>query len=325
MSELLSPFPASDFINLSKSKILAEIELAKGKEGLMKSFTNNKKGIAYASGISAMEVEDMIKLRSNYPENVAQAEDLVITAGIDVQHNRFALVVIAWGRNGNCRLILWKELFGNVFNPEDTVWIELTNLMHEQILHVSGKYLPISAISIDSGDGSTTELVYRWVNMMNMHLNFNGNVRATKGVRDLKFSQDEIYSEPPEPDSVTYKQIRRTLAETMGVKLYKLGAHRCHDEILRRIGMNLIAESKHDRFYFNDTSYGDFEEQMTSCRKLIDMTSCYTKEVYKLVSGRRKEAMDCCKNAFHAAYAIGLRDYTNTRWQAIEDYLFDNR
>jgi phage terminase large subunit GpA-like protein len=322
-SELLSPFPASTFVNLTRTKILADIDLAKGKEGLMKSYTNNKKGMPYASGFSAMEAEDMVKLRSNYPELIAQANDLVLTIGIDVQHNRFAIVILGWGRNGNCTLILWKEIFGNVFNPVDKVWSDLTDICTTQIQHASGKLLPISAISIDSGDGGTTELVYSWVNEMNLNPDFNGNVRATKGVRDLRYSKDEIYSEPSDVDIVTYKQVRRTLAETMGVKIYKLGAHRCHDEILRRVAMNAIPNSAHDRFFFNETSYGDFEEQMTSCRKLIDTSSNYTKEVYKLVSGKRKEAIDCCKNAFHASYAIGIRDWTEARFKAIEDYLWN--
>jgi len=325
LSELQSPFPASNFIELSKYKILAELDKAKGKEGLMKSYYNNTRGEPYASGFTAMEVEDMIKLRSNYPEMIVPAEGLVLTIGIDVQKNRFAIVIIAWGRNGNCWLITWKEIFGNVHNPMDAVWDELTDQCLQQIPHVSGKTLPISAGSIDAGDGSTSELVYRWVNQMNLRPEFDGQMRATKGVRELRYSNDEIYQEPAETDIVTYKQHRRTLAETMGTKLFFVGAHRAHDEVLRRVSLNLIPESKQDTFYFCDTAYGGFEEQMLSCRKLIDVTSNSQKEVYKLIVGKRKEAIDCCKMAFHSMIATGLREWTNERWEAIEHYLFDTK
>jgi phage terminase large subunit GpA-like protein len=321
-SELLSPFPASSFIELSKSKILAELDKAKGKESLMKSYYNNRRGEPYASGFSAMEVEDMVKLRSNYPEMVIPAEGLVLTIGIDVQHNRFAVTTIAWGRNGNCWLVNWKEIHGNVFNPEDVVWRDLTEYCLQQFPHVTGKSLPVSAVSIDSGDGGTVELVYRWVNQMNEYPEFNGQVRACKGVRELRFSHDDIYAEPSDADTVTYKQVRRTVAETMGVKLYSVGAHRAHDEVLRRISLNMIPECKHDRFYFCDTAYGGFEEQILSCRKLIDTTSNCQKEVYKLISGKRKEAIDCCKLAFHAMIAIGLREAKDGFWESIESYLF---
>jgi len=182
--------------------------------------------------------------------------------------------------------------------------------------------LPISAVSIDSGDGATVELVYRWVNQMNMYPEFNGNVKATKGVRELRYSQDDIYSEPSDVDIITYKQERRTLAERMGVKVYIVGAHRAHDEVLRRLSLNKIPECKQDRFYFCETAYGGFEEQILSCRKLIDHTSNYNKEIYKLVNGKHKEGIDCCKLAFHAMIAIGIREFTNERWAAIETYLY---
>jgi phage terminase large subunit GpA-like protein len=290
----------------------------------MKSYYNNTLGQPYASGFSAMEVEDMVKLRSNYPENIVPAEGLVLTMGIDVQRNRFAIVIIAWGRNGNCWLITWKEIFGNVQNYEDSVWATLTEECLQEIPHITGKSMPISAVSIDSGDGTTTELVYRWVNEMNMRIEFNGQVRATKGVRELKYTQDEIYAEPADVDILTYKSMRKTLAETMGVKLYKVGAHRAHDEVLRRISLNTIQECKHDRFYFCETAYGEFEEQILSCRKLIDTSGNSQKEVYKLIVGKRKEAIDCCKMAFHAMIACGIREFTNERWKAMETYLFQD-
>ena len=62
---------------------------------------------------------------------------------------------------------------------------------------------------------------------------------------------------------------------------------------------------------------------MTSCRKLIDINSGYNKSVYKLIAGKRKEAIDAEKNALHAAYAIGIRNYSYESWQAIEQYLYN--
>jgi len=321
-SELLSSFPASNFQELAKTEILAELEKSKGNEKLMKSYYNNRRGEPYASGFSAMEVEEMVTLRSNYKELLIPYEGLVLTLGVDVQHNRLAIVLIGWGRFGNCWLINWKEFFGNTFNPEDQVWADLTNYCLTQFPHVAGKTLPISAVSIDSGDGGTVEVVYKWVKSMNLLPEFNGNVRAAKGVRELKYSQDDIYSEPSEADVVTYKQHRRTLAETMGVKVFNVGAHRAHDEVLRRLSLNKIPECKQDRFYFCETAYGGFEEQILSCRKIIDTNSNYNKEVYKLISGKHKEAIDCCKLAFHAMIAIGIREFTNEHWLAIEKYLY---
>lgn len=318
-NELLSSFDASSYAELSKKRILAELELAKGNEGKMKSFTNNNMGKAYASGSSAMEAEDMKLLRSNYPEHIVPMEGLVLTAGIDVQDNRFALVIRAWGRNNNSWLVSWMEIFGDVKNQDAHIWQELTErTVLAEIPHASGKPLRIAAVSIDSGDN--TELVYKWVLAMQEH---NPQVYATKGVRDLRYSDDEIYREPSNIDINADKQVRKSLAETMGVSVFPLGAHKAHTEILNRVALNQNKDARSNIYYFNQQSYGNYEEQMTSCRKLIDINSGYNKSVYKLIAGKRKEAIDAEKNALHAAYAIGIRNYSYESWQAIEQYLYN--
>jgi len=318
-NELLSSFQASEYKELSKKRVLAEIELAKGNEGKMKSFTNNNMGKAYASGSSAMEAEDMKLLRSNYPEHIVPMEGLVLTAGIDVQDNRFAIVIRAWGRNNCSWLVSWMEIFGDVKNQDSFIWQELTDkTVLAEIPHASGKPLRIAAISIDSGDN--TELVYKWVLRMQ---ELNSQVFATKGVRDLRWSDDEIYREPSNVEIDRDKQLRKSLAETMGVSIFPLGAHKAHTEVLNRVALNANKEARSNIYYFNEQSYGSYEEQMTSCRRLVDVNSGTNKSIYKLVSGKRKEAIDAEKNALHAAYAIGIRNYTYEHFQAIEHYLYN--
>ena len=316
-NELLSSFAASNFIELAKKWIVAKREQEKGKEGAIKSFVNNSMGLPYASGISAIESEELKLYRSNYPEHIVPMEGLVLTAGIDVQDNRFAVVIRAWGRNDCSWLVSWFEIWGDVKNEDDPVWQELTDkTVLAEVPHIIGKKLRIAAVSIDSGDN--TELVYKWVLRMQEH---NPQVFATKGVKDMRFTDDEVYREPAKVEVETYKQIRQTLAETMGVTVFPLGAHRAHTEILNRLALNANKNARSNIYYFNEQSYGQYEEQITSCRKIIATNSDYNKTVYKLIPGKRKEAMDAEKNALHAAVAIGIRNYTHAHWKAIEDYL----
>jgi len=319
-SELLSPFAGSHFVELAKKRILAEQDLARGKEGLMQTFYNNSRGMSYASGVSALTVEEMRKLRSNYPEGIVPSDGLILTIGVDVQINRFAYVIRAWGRNGNSYLVTWREIFGNTQNYQDPVWTELKNIFTGVYKHASGKEMRISAGSIDSG--WNTELVYRFIQEINQIQGYE-HFFATKGSDELRFSHDEIYNEPSEMDILTYKSARRTLAETMGVKVYNIGAHKAHNEILRRVSLNLVEGCNQDRYYFNEQSYGLYEAQMTSCRKLIDVRSGTQREIYKLVSGKRKEAMDAEKNVIHSAYAIGIPSFTTEHWKQLENYLYN--
>ena len=257
-------------------------------------------------------------LRSNYTEGIVPMEGLVLTAGIDTQDNRFAIIVRAWGRNNNSWLVLWKEIFGDVLNQDAPIWQELTDLLVTgEFPHASGKKLRVAALSIDSSDN--TELVYRWV-LKNAII--NPQIFAVKGVRDLRNSEDEIYKEPTIIDMVQNKQVRRTLAETMGVSVFNLGAHRAHEQVLKRVALNANPNARSNLYYFNEQSYGGYEEQMTSCRKLFDKNSSYTKSVFKLIPGKRKEALDAEKMSLHSSYALGLRNYSHAQWKSIEDYLY---
>ena len=323
--ELLSSLQASDFRELADKRIKAQIALDKGQEGLMKSYVNNSEGLPYASGVSSMEADEMKTLRNNYPEHICPMEGLILTMGVDVQDNRFAIIIRAWGRNNNSWLVTWKEIFGNVKVQEKDsqgkyigVWGELWDTIFGYIPHGGGKLMNIAAVSIDSADN--TELVYDFVLQANLQNNY---VFAVKGVRDLRYSEDEIYMEPGLLDAANSNtQMRKTLAERKGVTLFKLGAHRAHDEVLTRIHRNKLTDARSNIHFFNEQSYGQYEEQMTSCRKIIDLNSSYAKSVYKLVPGKHKEAIDGEKLALHSSYALGIRNYTHDHWKELEKYFY---
>lgn len=310
-NELMSSFAASTHIELAKKKIKAELALVQGEEGLMKSFTNNSMGLAYAAKNIGIEIEDLKKRRQNYVEHIVPFGGIILTAGIDVQHNRFAIVIRAWGKNNCSWLITWKEIFGNVLNPEDPVWEELTSLVLGTVPHAARDkngvpiQLSIDGVSIDCSDGKTSELVYNWVNAMH-DVEPNLPIYATKGSTDTNFNA-EIFSEPASIEVTTDRQLRDTMASRMGVNVFIMGAHKAHEEILRRLTLT----GTKDRYYHNETSYGQYEEQMLSCSKRLSNDKITR---FELKPGKRKEAMDCEKLALHASYGIQLRNWTDEHW-----------
>lgn len=314
-NELLSSFEASSLVNLAKQKLKAELAYEHGHEGLMKSFTNNSMGEAYVAINSGINYDELVAMRVNYPENIVPMEGLVLTAGVDVQRNRFALVVRAWGRNGNSWLVHWSEIFGDTLDYSDTVWERLWEMLDHPWPHAigEGKTLKIAAISIDSGDGTTSELVYRFVAEKSKKHN---HIFAIKGIGDLKTNTYEIFNEPAIMEVGSSIQERKTLAQTMGVNVFPMGTYRAHEEIMRRINLT----GTRDRYYHCETSYGGYEEQILSCRKTYEGAD--QKAMYKLISGKHKEALDCEKMALHASYAIQVRTYTNAHWEAIERHIY---
>lgn len=313
-NELLSSFSRSSFVELAKQKLRAEVSYEQGNEGLMKSFVNNSMGNAYQPLQSGIDVDELKKRRLNYPENVVPYEGLVLTAGIDVQHNRFAIVVRAWGRNGNSWLVHWSETFGDVLDWDCPIWMRLADMMLQDWEHAAGdgRCLKISAVTIDSADGNTAELVYRWVLHMSQ---FHAHVFAGKGRGEEKNTDYEIFNEPVTMEADSNVQVRKTLAEKMGVNVFEIGAFRAHSEVLRRINL----KNKKDRYYHNETSYGGYEEGILSCVKSFNDGNSRGGYIKKPASA--KEAIDCEKMALHASYAIQLRNYTNEHWTQLENYV----
>jgi phage terminase large subunit GpA-like protein len=281
----------------------------------MKSFTNNSKGEAYIPLNAGITLDELKAKRLNYPETVVPYEGLVLTTGIDVQHNRFAIVTRAWGRNGNSWLVHWTEIFGDVLDYSDPVWEQLSDYIMQKWTHSAGqgKFLTINAASIDSADGTTTELVYRWVSEMSSKHN---HIFAVRGMGEMKYNNYEIFNEPAIMEVGTGVQERRTLAQTMGVNLFPIGAYRAHEEVLRRFNL----KGNRDRHFHCETMYGGYEEGILSCRKAFETDNM--RSGFKLISGKHKEAIDCEKMALHAAYAIQVRNYTNTHWAALESHLY---
>ena len=316
-NELLSNFPGSSLKMLAEKKLKAEVEADKGKDGKLKSFVNNSMGLAYSPKSGNTTKEDLYKQRLDYPEMVVPANGIVLTAGVDVQHNRFAIVIRAWGRNGNSWLVYWGEIYGYTKDPEDSVWQALTELYLGKIPHglstgAKPINLPISALSIDSGDGNTTQLVYNWVRQVSK---YNKYTYATKGSSDAGAHKKEIFTVPSNPDGVTSSAKRKTMAETSGVHVYIVGTQQGKDEVLRKLGLK---GSKDRSFHYKDCRE-DYEEQVLSNKKRISPSGGNIR--YEIVFGKRDEALDCEVLALHAARALHLHLWTEKHWTQAESVI----
>ena len=313
-NELLSSFPGSSLVALAEKRLKAETEADKGKDGKLKSFTNNSMGLAYSPKTVNLTVDALKSKRLDYPEMVVHPNGIVLTMGIDVQHNRFAVIIRAWGRNGNSWLVYWGEIFGYVKDPDDSCWAALTELALGKIPHALSTdenpvNLTISALSIDSSDGNTTQLVYNWVKQVTK---VNKYIYATKGDSELGSSKKEIFKVPSNPDNKTMSSARKTIAETSGIHVYMVGTQLGKDEVLRKLTLN----GNRDRSYHYATCREDYEEQILSNKKRISAISSRVR--YELAFGQSDEVLDCEVLALHASRALHLHLWSEKYWSQVE-------
>lgn len=85
---------------------------------------------------------------------------LILTAGVDVQHDRLECTVYGWGIGKECWGIEHRIIYGSPELPD--TWTQLDGFLQKPRYMENGTQLPIACTCVDSGDGAYTSYVYRY-------------------------------------------------------------------------------------------------------------------------------------------------------------------
>lgn len=312
-NELMSPFPASALDRLVARYLEAVHEANLGNVGPLIAFWNGTLGLPWEYKNDIPEEEDLKQRAMQYQEFTVPAGGLLLTAGIDAQHDRLAIVIRAWGRGEESWLVWWGELYGNVL--EDDVWEQAWGILFGRTFrHASGAELGISAASFDASDGNTDHAVYNAVRR------FNGRLRARRclAIKGSKNPGADIFVKPTlKPGEVAARSHKAT---RYGLALYMVGVSRAKDLILGGDGggrLNLTGTGP-GRIHFYKDVRPDYFEQLLSEIKAPEKGSRKGVKVWQRKAGKRNEALDCEGYALHAARSLRIDIYTESKWRQIE-------
>jgi phage terminase large subunit GpA-like protein len=123
---------------------------AQGDEEALKAFTNNELGEPWKETLKSALTADVLRARAeNYPLMVCPARGLIVVAAVDVQDNRLAVEIRAYGRGEESWGLHHGEIFGNPSVPE--TWQKLRALLEAPIKHEGGQVIRVDACAIDMG------------------------------------------------------------------------------------------------------------------------------------------------------------------------------
>ena len=317
LSELYVCMEGTSLADVYRSYLEAEALAAKGDQTAMRAFLNQKLGKAYEYKGDHATADQLRELCQDYQEMVVPRDGLILTAGIDVQRNpaRVAVIIRAWGRNGKSWCVYWGELSArnSTVDPKDGVWEDLEALLFRDFRSEAGYPLNISAVSIDSSDGFTSDAVYDWVRRQNKKRS-RCLVMAIKGSSDKSRKDPEIFT-TPRVRSVDHKNPEKaTKADRRGVKIYQVGTNKAKDWIAGQL--KLLTEGV-KRFFFYTGIRDDYFDQILGAVKAPDKHG-------RLVWQDKNEAhevLDCEVYALHAARALRVHLKTPEQWDALENDL----
>ena len=115
----------------------------------IKTFVNLRLGEVVADPNEKLSEDDLAARASDYEPRTIPPGCLLLTAGIDVQKDRFAIIVVGYGRGGQQWVIDFAELPADP--TVDASWQMLESFISQPIVNSRGVPMKISLAAIDSG------------------------------------------------------------------------------------------------------------------------------------------------------------------------------
>ena len=268
----------------------------RGDKSLLKTFVNTTLGETWEEKGETADEHALQQRAEDYPLATVPIGALVLTAGIDLQGNRWEIGVWGWGQGMESWDVDHHIIEGNAQSDDDWAQVEQYLLRrYPQAWH--GGTLGIDSISIDSN--YQTQAVFNFVRRMQHRMRIHA-VRG-EGAEGLPIKG------PGRAQEVNWKGQRWP----NGIKQWSVGVDSAkdmlHDQLqLTRAGPGYVHLNKHRS--------REWLEQLTAEQRVFVKSA--TGSVQRWLKRRpRNEVLDCRNYALHAAYMLGLPTWTDKRWE----------
>lgn len=325
LNELYSAFPGSRMARLAEKYLDAWRAHEAGNSEKLIAFWNSSLGRSFEYRSQLPSVGELEQRGEDYAETIVPIGGLVLVIGVDVQHDRLAIEIWAFGRDLESWLVFWGEEYGVPADRTDGIWSALDSYVDRAYVHANGAEMSVAAVSIDSSDGQTSDAVYDWVRRRRAQ---RCKVMAVKG---RSSGEGEIFSIPPEK---SIDQGAGTKASRYGLKVHMVGTEKAKDLLLgftadggrikrcdRAADGTVRTGRGAGRMHWYKGVRPDFFEQLADSEVKVPSAKAGGRRVWTLKTGKRNEALDCAVYAEHAARALRLHLFNDAQWTAREQAL----
>lgn len=273
----------------SWEEIVTEFLRAKSDPPLLKTWTNTVLGETWEEETGAkMGAEGLRDRAEFYPADQVPANASIVTCGVDVQDNRVAVGLYAWGEGEECWLLNHFEIFGDPAGKK--LWDQVDDVIFRTYKKEDGTELKVSATGIDSGGHFTSE-VYAYC-----------RERAKRGVFALK-GQSQRNKPPigkPSKVDINYKgQVLKNSAQ-----VFPAGVDTIKSTLFARLKTN---EEGAGYIHFHAAASPEYFKQLTSERQVVRYVKGFAIREWKKKPGDRNEALDCFCYSYCALNYLYMR------------------
>lgn len=276
--------------------ILTELLEAKEKQDTYKTFWNVSLNRVWENQREVPDWERLATRSQLFERGDVPREALVLTLGVDVQHDRLEALLVGWGRNRQ-RYVIQHYLFaGDPAN--DSTWEPVSTLIRQTWP------VPLLCTAVDSSDGVTSPHVYRFVREQQ-----SDRVIAVKG----SSRHMETYV-----DSARQIDLRLSGARaSSGVKVWMVGTGFIKSELYSAFRMKPAEPLPAGWIHFAQGFSPEFYQQAVS-------ETLATKRINGAMRTRwikireRNEILDLLVYTTAAAAARGWHTWTDAHWDQLD-------
>ena len=156
LNELASPWKHWEEIIRDFQEANKELK-ENGDINKMKTFINTSLGETWEERGKSADDDSLLSRRERYEAEIPDGV-LLLTAGVDVQDDRFEVEITGWGRGYES----WG-IFGDL--EKDETWDRLEEYLDRELYFASGTSLLLACTCIDTGGHFTTQC-YKWLKKM---------------------------------------------------------------------------------------------------------------------------------------------------------------
>ena len=289
---------------LSWADMVDDFLRAKTDAPMLKSFVNTRLAETWEEDFaSKVSADGLLERCEHYEAAMVPEGGLALTVGVDVQDNRLAISVWAWGREEEGWLLDHQEIYGDPSRQE--LWKQLDEVVLREWPHAVGPAMRPDVVAIDSGGHFTAE-VYQYA-----------RERARQGVVAIKGQSQR--GKPPigKGSKVDVNHQGRTLKR--GAVVYLVGGDTVKTTLFGRLKHN---EQGAGFLHFHMGTTGEYFEQLTAEKQVLryNRGGFPTREWVKKPSARN-EALDCLVYAYAALNLMYQRFDRRTIWDQLEKRL----
>jgi len=160
INSLYSPVGWLSWHRIMTEFLQAAKKLKQGSSESMKVWVNTRRAETWEESGDQPDWVDIKGRAEPYQPLSVNKDALILSSGVDVQHDRLAVSVWAWGKGEESWLVYHVELWGDPM--QDDVWTQLDQLINGEYVKADGVKMHIVSAGVDASDGYTTQAVRRY-------------------------------------------------------------------------------------------------------------------------------------------------------------------